>query len=125
MSDTVFIFGGRGSGKTKTLVELASKTGATIVVNDKRRAEHMMSMACVMGVPNLSVRRFEYSKSPAKGRTVYVDDAHHILEQVLGCPIRIAAFDLSLIDMRKMTFLDMLAEWRRQRRVEKYGSVEE
>ena len=117
----IFIFGQRRSGKTRAMIETAAKTGATIIVSDKTRADYLRKCAKMMGAPGVVVRVFETRGTTSCNHEVYVDDAEVILERVIGYPVKLATFDASRIDMRKMTFLDMLAEWRRQRRVEKYG----
>lgn len=121
MSDALFVFGGRGSGKTAKVIEFANRTGSTVVVPDRRSADNLRNIAFAMGIPNLNVRTLERACSCTGCMSVCVDDAESILERVIGCPVTLATFDASRIDMRKMTFIDMLAEWRRQRRIEKCG----
>lgn len=120
----IFILGQRRSGKTRALLEAAAKTGATVIVADERRAAWLRACASAMGIPGVVVRTFEIHGLSPRDREVYVDDAEVILERVLGCPITLATFDARRVDMSKMTFLDMLSEWRRQRRIEKQGPLE-
>ncbi len=43
------IIGGRQSGKTTKLIEMAAETGATIVTANSRMADYIKVMACEMG----------------------------------------------------------------------------
>lgn len=121
----IFVFGPRGSGKTRALVEVAHMTGAVIVVSDRSRMRDVMRCAVGMGMPDVTVCTFEHGGMRGCSSRVYVDDAERIIERVVGCPVDLVTVDAGRIDMRKMTFLDMLAEWRRQRRIEKRGPLEE
>lgn len=116
----ICIFGTRWSGKTRKLLEISAKYELPIVVPYKRDVMRLKKMTQELNIENATIIPFEMRNKTRGMQKVLVDDAIRILEIVLGCPVSIATFDAEKIDMSKMTFLDMFAEWRRQRRAAKF-----
>lgn len=112
----ISIVGGRGSGKTETLIKLSSETNIPIFAASKQRAMAIKDHARRMGVSIPQPITF-CERAVIDHRRIMIDEAQAILERH-GVEVVYATFDASRVDMSSITLFELVGMWWRMRRGE-------
>lgn len=93
----ICIVGGRGNGKTASLLKLSHDSGIPIVVSNYQRLQQLEHQAQQMGlkIPRPEIVFHNVPKRGTSRRAVLADEAQDILQSVIGCDVEIVTIDAS------------------------------
>lgn len=122
----IFLVGGRGTGKTTTLMKISQMSQIPICVCDKRRADFIKKAARDQGIIDMPdpivASNIRAVRGTQKVPRFVVDDADAVLGTVLGGKVPIASIGsdyvgLSAHDISKMSLAQIIKTWWRYRKL--------
>ena len=106
MIDNIII-GGRGSGRTTELIRMSAENNIYIVCLNRRRALNIAAMAREIGLTipfPITVAELPISRKSSWINEVYVDDADHVLESLIGVRVSNITLEGNVENLKRFMF---------------------
>lgn len=122
----IFLVGGRGTGKTTTLMKISQLSQIPICVSDRRRADFIKKAARDQGITGMPdpvvASNIRAVRGTQKVPRFVVDDVETVLGMILGGRVPIASISsdyvgLSAHDISKMSLIQIIKTWWRYRKL--------